>query len=116
MLNGDLGKIIGIDDEEGALPAEFDGRAVSYPFGELDTLVLAYVTTIHKSQVSEYPAVVIPVTTQHYMMLARNLLYTGVTRGKKLVVIVGQKRALAMAVRAGGKRRWTKLREWMAAD
>ena len=78
-----------------------------------NTLMLAYAATIHKSQGSEYPAVVIPVATQHYMMLARNLLYTGVTRGKRLVVIVGQKRALAMAVRAGGKRRWTKLREWL---
>lgn len=116
VFNGDLGRVIGIDDEEGALTAEFDGRVVSYPFGELDTLVLAYATTIHKSQGSEYPAVVIPVATQHYMMLARNLLYTGVTRGKRLVVIVGQKRALAMAVRAGGKRRWTKLREWMGSD
>ena len=107
--------VIGIDDEEGALTAEFDGRVVSYPYGELDTLVLAYATTIHKSQGSEYPAVVIPVATQHYMMLARNLLYTAVTRGKRLVVIVGQKRALAMAVRAGGKRRWTKLREWLGS-
>ena len=108
--------VIGIDDEEGALTAEFDGRVVSYPYGELDTLVLAYATTIHKSQGSEYPAIVIPVATQHYMMLARNLLYTGVTRGKRLVVIVGQKRALAMAVRAGGKRRWAKLREWLGSD
>lgn len=107
VFNADLGRVIGIDDEEGALTAEFDGRVVPYPFGELDTLVLAYTTTIHKSQGSEYPAVVIPVATQHYMMLARNLLYTGVTRGKRLVVLVGQKRALAMAVRAGGKRRWT---------
>ena len=112
-FNGDLGRVFGIDDEEDALAAEFNGRVVSYPFGELDTFVLAYATTIHKSQGSEYPAVVIPVATQHYMMLARNLLYTAVTRGKRLAVIVGQKRALAMAVRAGGKRRWTKLREWL---
>src|SRR5215207_8408603 len=93
---------------------EFDGREVTYPFGELDTIVLAFATTIHKSQGSEYPAVVIPVTTQHYTMLARNLLYTGVTRGKKLVVLIGQRKAIAIAVKGGQtKRRWTKLREWL---
>jgi ATP-dependent exoDNAse (exonuclease V) alpha subunit len=85
-------------------------------FGELDELVLAYATTIHKSQGSEYPAVVIPLGTQHYMMLARNLLYTGVTRGKRLVVLVGQRKALAIAVRnQGTRRRWAKLREHLAA-
>ncbi|AWM86793.1 ATP-dependent RecD-like DNA helicase [Microvirga sp. 17 mud 1-3] len=117
VFNGDLGTVVRIDDEEGALIASFDGREVSYPFGELDTLVPAYATTIHKSQGSEYPAVIIPVVTQHYTMLARNLLYTGVTRGKRLVVVVGQKKAVAMAVRGGTiKRRWTKLREWLAAS
>jgi exodeoxyribonuclease V alpha subunit len=76
--------------------------------------VLAYVTTIHKARGSEYPVVVIPLTTQHYAMLARNLLYTGVTRGKRLVVLVGQRRALAIAVRSRNtRRRWSKLREWM---
>src|SRR5215217_7445508 len=116
VFNGDLGMVVRIDDEEGALIASFDGREVSYPFGELDTLVPAYATTIHKSQGSEYPAVIIPVVTQHYAMLARNLLYTGVTRGKRLVVLVGQKRAIAIAVRGGQtRRRWTKLREWLAA-
>ena len=117
VFNGDLGTVVRIDDEEGALIASFDGREVIYPFGELDTLVPAYATTIHKSQGSEYPAVIIPVVTQHYTMLARNLLYTGVTRGKRLVVLVGQKKAVAMAVRGGQmKRRWTKLREWLAAS
>ena len=72
---------------------------MTYGFGELDELVLAYATTIHKSQGSEYPAVVIPLTTQHYPMLQRNLLYTAVTRGKRLVVIVGQKKAMAIAVK-----------------
>jgi exodeoxyribonuclease V alpha subunit len=114
VFNGDLGTVARIDEEEGALIASFDGREVSYPFGELDTLVPAYATTIHKSQGSEYPAVIIPVVTQHYAMLARNLLYTGVTRGKRLVVLVGQKRAVAIAVRGGQtRRRWTKLREWL---
>jgi exodeoxyribonuclease V alpha subunit len=83
-----------------------------YGFGELDTLVPAYAATIHKSQGSEYPAVIIPVLTQHYAMLQRNLLYTGVTRGKRLVVLVGQKKAIAIAVRnVSGRRRWSKLDE-----
>ena len=75
----------------------------------------AYAVTIHKSQGSEYPAVVIPVMTQHYAMLHRNLLYTGVTRGKKLVVLVGQKKAVAIAIRnVSGRRRWSKLSERLA--
>jgi exodeoxyribonuclease V alpha subunit len=82
--------------------------------GELDMLVPAYAVTIHKSQGSEYPAVVISVMTQHYAMLQRNLLYTGITRGKKLVVLVGQKKAVAIAVRnVSGRRRWSKLSEWL---
>jgi len=114
VFNGDLGIVAQIDLEAGDLVAIFDGREVVYGFGELDELVLAYATTIHKAQGSEYPAVVIPVMTQHYTMLARNLLYTGVTRGKKLVVLVGQRKAIAMAVRNGGqRRRWSKLREWL---
>ncbi len=114
VFNGDLGIVARIDMEAGNLVAAFDGREVVYAFGELDELVLAYATTIHKAQGSEYPAVVIPVMTQHYTMLARNLLYTGVTRGKKLVVLVGQRKAIAMAVRNGGKRRrWSKLQEWL---
>jgi exodeoxyribonuclease V alpha subunit len=103
--------------EEGDLGVDFEGREVTYGVGELDELVLAYATTIHKSQGSEYPAVVIPLTTQHYPMLQRNLLYTGVTRGKRLVVLVGQRKALAIAVkgsRAG--RRWSKLREWLISS
>lgn len=116
VSNGDLGSVLRIDDDEGALVVEFDGREVIYPFGELDTLVPAYATTIHKSQGSEYPAVVIPITTQHWTMLARNLLYTGITRGKRLVVLIGQRKAIGMAVRGGtSKRRYTKLREWLGA-
>lgn len=114
VYNGDLGLVSGIDPEEGELTATFDGREVSYGFGELDELVLAYATTIHKSQGAEYPAVVIPLMTQHYAMLARNLLYTGITRGRKLVVLVGQRRALAIAVRNGNaRRRRSKLAEWL---
>ena len=101
--------------EESELTVDFDGREVIYGFAELDELVLAYATTIHKSQGSEYPAVVIPLTTQHYVMLQRNLVYTGVTRGKRLVVLVGQRKALAIAVKgAQTRRRWSKLREWMS--
>ncbi|MET7242362.1 ATP-dependent RecD-like DNA helicase [Methylobacterium sp. EM32] len=115
VFNGDLGAVLRIDDDEGALVVEFDGREVVYPYGELDTLVPAYATTIHKSQGSEYPAVVIPIATQHWTMLARNLLYTGVTRGKRLVVLIGQRKAIGMAVRGGAaKRRYTKLREWLS--
>jgi exodeoxyribonuclease V alpha subunit len=114
VYNGDIGMIDDVDTAEGVLTATFDGRTVSYEFGELDMLVPAYAATIHKSQGSEYPAVVIPVLTQHYAMLQRNLLYTGVTRGKKLVVLIGQKKAIAIAVRnVSGRRRWSKLAEWL---
>ena len=93
---------------------DFDGRSVTFVFGERDTLVPAYAATIHKSQGSEYPAVVIPVMTQHYAMLQRNLIYTGVTGGRKLVVLVGQKTAVAIAVKnVSGRRRWSKLDEWL---
>jgi exodeoxyribonuclease V alpha subunit len=114
VYNGDIGNIDCINPADGELVVNFDGRAVTYGFGELDMLVPAYAATIHKSQGSEYPAVVIPIMTQHYAMLQRNLLYTGVTRGKKLVVLVGQKKAVAIAVRnVSGRRRWSKLQEWL---
>ena len=116
VYNGDIGYIEDVDLDDGELTVSFDGRSVTYGFGELDTLVPAYAATIHKSQGSEYPAVVVPVMTQHYAMLQRNLLYTGVTRGKKLVVLVGQKKAVAIAVRnVSGRRRWAKLNEWLRA-
>ena len=116
VFNGDLGLVERVDLEEGELTARFDGRPVTYPFAELDALRPAYAVTIHKSQGSEYPAVVIPVMTQHYAMLQRNLLYTGVTRAKRLVVLVGQPKAVAMAVRnAAGRQRWSKLHEWLSA-
>lgn len=116
VFNGDLGTVARIDEDEGAVIVSFEGREVIYPFGELDTLVPAYATTIHKSQGSEYPAVVIPLTTGHWTMLARNLLYTAVTRGKRLVVLIGQRKAIGIAVRGGNmKPRWTKLREWLSS-
>jgi exodeoxyribonuclease V alpha subunit len=115
VYNGDLGFVTSVDVEAGELVVDFDGREVAYGVGELDRLVLAYATTIHKAQGSEYPAVVIPVSTQHYPMLQRNLIYTGVTRGRRLVVLVGQRKALAIAVSGRQtRRRWSKLREWLA--
>ncbi len=115
VFNGDIGYVEAVSGDDGELTASFDGRSVIYGFGELDTLVPAYAVTIHKSQGSEYPAVVIPVMTQHYAMLQRNLLYTGVTRGKKLVVLVGQKKAVAIAVRnVSVRRRWSKLKDWLS--
>ncbi|BAH75358.1 SF1B family DNA helicase RecD2 [Solidesulfovibrio magneticus] len=99
VFNGDIGRVTKIDEEEQELTVDIDGRPIIYDFSGLDELVLAYGVSIHKSQGSEYPAVVIPVLTQHYVMLQRNLLYTGVTRGKELVVLVGTKKALGIAVR-----------------
>ena len=112
VFNGDIGFVTSIDTDATDMVINFDGREVTYGFGELDEVALCYATTIHKSQGSEYPAVVIPIMTQHYMMLERNLLYTGITRGKRLVVLVGQKKAIGMAVRGvKDRRRWSKLRE-----
>jgi exodeoxyribonuclease V alpha subunit len=116
IFNGDVGFVEAIDPELGEMMINFDGRSVTFAFGELDQVVLAYATTIHKAQGSEYPVVVIPVMTQHYAMLQRNLLYTGVTRGKRLVILLGQKRAVAIAVKnISGRRRWSKLPEWLTA-
>ena len=117
VFNGDIGVITAINGDEGVLGVEFDGRLASYERAELDQLTHAYAVSIHKSQGSEYAAVVIPLVTQHYMMLQRSLLYTAVTRGKKLVVIVGSKRAVALAVKnADAKRRYTWLAERVRAQ
>ena len=99
VFNGDIGVIENVDMEERCLTVNFDGRQVGYDISELDELVLAYATTIHKSQGSEYPIVVIPMLMNHYIMLQRNLIYTGITRAKKILVIVGTKKALSYAVR-----------------
>lgn len=106
VYNGDIGFIESIDLEENLITINFDGRMVEYDKSELDEVDLAYAISIHKSQGSEYPVVVIPITTQHYNLLERNLLYTGVTRGKKMVILIGQKKALFMAVKrvSAGKR------------
>ena len=115
VFNGDVGRLLRIDEDTGVVHVGFYGREVSYRFTELDALVPAYAMTVHKSQGSEYPAVIITCALQHYTMLVRNLLHTAVTRGKQLVVVVGQRRALAMAVNTSdARRRWTKLGEWLA--
>lgn len=115
VYNGDMGRVESLDMDEQELKVCFEGRSVVYGFSELDELVPGYAATIHKSQGSEYPAVVIPVLTQHYPMLLQNLLYTGVTRGRQLVVLVGQPKAIAIAVRnSSSRRRWTRLREWLS--
>jgi len=112
VYNGDIGRIARIDTEEQEVYVNFDGRLVSYDFSEVDELVLAYATSVHKAQGSEYPAVVIPILTQHFVLLQRNLLYTGITRGKKLVVLVGTKKALSIAVRNNKTQlRYTLLKE-----
>ena len=117
VFNGDLGFVQAVDADDQELVVNFDGRLVNYDFGELDEIVPAYAISIHKSQGSEYPAVVIPMSTQHYLMLRRNLIYTGITRGKRLVVLVGQRKALAIAVRnSRAERRWSKLRQWLCGE
>lgn len=99
VFNGDIGRIMGIDEEEQVVTIAFDGRLIPYLFPDLDQIVPAYAITVHKSQGSEYPAVVIALTTQHYLMLQRNLLYTALTRARRFAVIVGTKKALAISVR-----------------
>jgi exodeoxyribonuclease V alpha subunit len=117
VFNGDLGFVHAVHPDAQELRLDFDGRLVNYDFGELDEIVPAYTITIHKAQGSEYPAVVIPLSTQHYPMLRRNLVYTGITRGKRLVVLVGQRRALAIAIKSSrAERRWSKLHQWLGTD
>ncbi|MGB2928668.1 MAG: ATP-dependent RecD-like DNA helicase [Desulfobacterales bacterium] len=98
VFNGDIGRITGIRPEEYQVTVTFDGRDVAYEFSDLDEIVLAYAVSVHKSQGSEYPAVVIPILTQHYILLQRNLIYTAITRGRDLVVMVGTRKALAMGI------------------
>ena len=99
VFNGDIGQIEDIDPVEREVSVRFDQREVTYDYGELDELSLAYAITIHKSQGSEFPAVVLPLAMQQYLLLQRNLVYTAITRGKRLVVVIGQTKALAAAVR-----------------
>jgi exodeoxyribonuclease V alpha subunit len=116
VWNGDIGRVVGVDDENQRLRVAFDGREVVYEPLAADDLALAYACSIHKAQGSEYPCVVIPLHTQHYVMLQRNLLYTGITRAKRLAVLVGETRALATAV--GNRRvqqRFSRLAERLAS-
>jgi len=111
VFNGDIGRICRIDAEDRELTVRFDEKNAIYSFEELDEVVPAYAISVHKSQGSEYPAVVLPMLTQHYVLLQRNLLYTGVTRGKRLVVLVGSPKAVAMAV---ANNRMRKRHTWLA--
>ena len=116
VFNGDIGRIAAIDLADQTVMVDFDGRAVSYELGELDELALAYAASIHKAQGSEYPVVVIPLAMQHYQLLERNLLYTAVTRGKQLVVVIAEPKALQIAVRnRRSQRRITRLAERLRA-
>jgi len=112
VFNGDIGRIVKLDDIDQELTVQFDDRRVTYEFNELDEIMLSYATTVHKSQGSEYPVVVMPIHSQHYVLLQRNLLYTAITRGRKLVVLVGTQKAVAIAVRRmDSRRRVTLLKE-----
>ena len=117
VFNGDLGRVTGFDAEAETLAAEFDGRAVEYDFDELDEIGLAYAISVHKSQGSEYPAVVMPVVSQHYMLLQRNLIYTGLTRARKLAVLMGSRRAMHMGLgNERGRQRNTSLAVRLAKE
>jgi exodeoxyribonuclease V alpha subunit len=112
VFNGDIGRVLSIDPIEQVLIADFDDRSVAYDFADLDELQLAYAVSIHKAQGSEYPAVIIPLHTQHFVMLQRNLIYTAITRGRKLVVIIGSRRAMRLAVQKGDAARRFSLLKW----
>ena len=117
VYNGDVGFVRSVDPGERSLIVSFDGRPVKYDGGDLDELVLAYAKTIHKSQGSEYPAVVVIVHTQHYVMLQRNLLYTAITRGKKLVLLIGVPYAVNQAIETNTVReRRTSLAQRLVAE
>jgi exodeoxyribonuclease V alpha subunit len=116
VFNGDIGRIAGTDKGSAGIQVDFDQHRVDYEPTDLDELTLAYACSVHKSQGSEYPCVILPVHTQHYILLQRNLLYTAVTRGQRLVVLVGDPRALAVAVsNAKPQERYTRLAHRLAA-
>jgi len=99
VFNGDIGKIVSLDLSEQSLEIKYDSQVIPYRFSELDEINLAYCVSIHKYQGSEAPCIVMPIHTHHFKLLCRNLLYTGITRGKKLVILIGTKKALAIAIK-----------------
>ncbi len=112
VFNGDLGKIKAIDHTEKEVIINFDGRDVVYDYADLNELTLAWASSIHKSHGSEYPVVILPLYTSHYIMLSRNLFYTGITRAKKLALIVGSSKAITIAVKqVKQQERYTRLKE-----
>jgi len=116
VFNGDMGRVVRVDPELREVVISFDGREIPYDFNDLDEIVLSYAVSVHKSQGSEYPAVIVPLVMQHYMLLQRNLIYTAVTRGRKLVILIGAKKALAIAVNNNKiRRRYTRLKERLTA-
>jgi len=116
VFNGDMGRVVRVDPELRDVVICFDGREIPYDFNDLDEIVLSYAVSVHKSQGSEYPAVIVPLVMQHYMLLQRNLIYTAVTRGRKLVILIGAKKALATAVNNNKiRRRYTRLKERLTA-
>jgi exodeoxyribonuclease V alpha subunit len=116
VFNGDLGVIKDIDPVEKTVTLQVDEREIDYDYADLNEITLAWAISIHKSQGSEYPVVVLPLYMQHYMMLSRNLFYTGLTRGKKLVIVIGSEKVMAIAVKQGHKReRYTRLKERLSS-
>jgi exodeoxyribonuclease V alpha subunit len=116
VFNGDLGTVMAIDHIDKEVIIEFDGREVTYDYADLNELTLAWATSIHKSQGSEYPVVILPLYTQHYVMLSRNLFYTGLTRAKQLAIIVGSEKAIAIAVKQlKQQQRYTRLQQRLLA-
>jgi exodeoxyribonuclease V alpha subunit len=115
VYNGDIGYVCGVDREEGKLLVDFDNRTLEYDFEELDELVLAYAMTIHKSQGNEFKVVIVPMVMAHYIMLQRNLLYTAVTRARERIILIGEMKAVSMAIRNNVVRqRNTRLRQRLA--
>ena len=114
VYNGDIGFIEGLDFDSQEAMITFNGERVCFQFGEMDNLTLAYAITIHKAQGSEFPYVVMPLAMIHYPMLMKNLVYTAITRARKKVIVVGEKKALWLALnKKGNQRRWTNLQKWL---
>jgi exodeoxyribonuclease V alpha subunit len=117
VFNGDIGIITDINTEDRILTIDFDERSITYEYEELDEIVHAYAISIHKSQGSEYAAAIIIIFTQHFTLLQRNLVYTAITRAKKLCIVIGQSKAIAMAIRNNkGNERKTFLKEFLTTD